>query len=142
MAVTNKEKKDIARQLYISGWTLQKISERLGTHTNTLTTWKGKEDWDTLKGALAVTPLQIHRNLLQHAASISESPSLSNIADLNAIANFLRVTQANVPGVVEKITIMEEFTEFLLKECKDLEAAKLVSEYGQRFISQELTGKK
>ena len=138
MAVTNKEKKDIARELYMYGWTLGKISEKLKVHSNTLGNWKKDEDWDTIKGALAVTPLQIHRNLLQHAATISESPNLDNITQLNAIANFLKVTKANAPSIVDKITILEELSEFILKECKNLDAAKVVAEYGQKFIATQL----
>jgi transposase-like protein len=74
MALTTKDKKELALSLYLNtDKTQAEIAERVGVSENTLSAWAIAGNWKTMKGARTTTRAQLITQLYQQCALIEEA---------------------------------------------------------------------
>ena len=72
--LTNQQKKDWAKLLYLQGDTDNKdIAEKVGVSRNTITRWAKDENWEMLRAAVTSTREEQIRNMYHQIAQINKS---------------------------------------------------------------------
>lgn len=145
--MTNKQKKDFARTLYLlDNLTQKEISERTGIQQSTLSKWiNGPEQWDKLKVSILSTKrMEINRMYLQlkelndNIANREEGcryPNSKEADTLNKISAAIRNMETDT-SVSEVIAVAEKMTSFVRKE--DLAKAKELTILFDEFIKHLL----
>jgi transcriptional regulator with XRE-family HTH domain len=72
--LTNRQKKDWAKTIYLNEHLLQKeIADRVGTTQQTLCKWIAKERWEALKTSLSITREEQLGNMYRQIAEVNAS---------------------------------------------------------------------
>ena len=142
MALTNKDKKELALSYYLhSQMSQQEIAERVGVSENTFTSWKQAGAWDVEKGALTatrpklITGLYRQIELIQAGAVDKEGkPRALDTKEAQAI----RMVSKSISELDKNLSIdlyiqvSEEFLTWYFGA--DAEGAKVCLPYLDRFI--------
>lgn len=74
MAMTNEQKKGLARDLYLSGnYTFEEIAEKMGCVRQTVSKWAQAGNWKDLKASMTIGRSQILKNLYMQINEINEN---------------------------------------------------------------------
>ncbi len=145
--MTSKEKLAYAQSLYLNtDHTQQEIAERVGVSENTLTAWKVKHNWDTLRGATTATKPKMIASFYQQITLIEKSavdaegqPRALTLKETQAIRMITKAIQEMDKKLAADhyVTMMEEFTKFLF--TNDKAAGKLFLPWLDRFMDQKFS---
>ena len=71
--LTNKQKKDWAKMLFLNEHLTQKeVAKQVSVSARTMSVWVNKEKWDTLKTSMTITREEQLANLYRQVAAINE----------------------------------------------------------------------
>ncbi|MBI1228209.1 MAG: hypothetical protein GC192_23445 [Bacteroidetes bacterium] len=137
MAVSNKQKAEIAYDLYMNTeYTQKQICDIVGWSEKTFTKHKQEGSWDQVKGALQLTPQKIIQNLYDRMFELSLNKDKVEADKLIKLANSIekitdrRVTVSNI------INVFKEFTSFVYDRNPEL--AKQINGLQQEFVNHKI----
>lgn len=132
--MTNKQKKELAKQLYLSSNLTQAvIAERVGVSKPTISTWVNDGNWKTLKAASKLTRDKVLEQTYEQISKIYELAESENRgvnskeADtISKLSNLIEKAQKKVtlPLIIQVLMDVEKFSlqvsPKLTKEINDL----------------------
>ena len=135
--MTNKEKKELAKDLFLQTDLSQKeIAERLGISEVTLSTWKTEGEWAAIKVSITTTERNVYANILQEIEKLQEEKKFDT-KTANAYVRLLnQLRPKEEVRLAQLISGFMEFTEWLGKH--DLESAKAFNKWQLEFISEKM----
>ncbi|PKP09864.1 MAG: DDE transposase family protein [Bacteroidetes bacterium HGW-Bacteroidetes-4] len=147
-ALTNKQKKDWAKLLFLKeNLTQKEIAERVGVTEKTISNWVNdkKENWEMLKSSVIVTKSEELRRIYMQINELNtfiatrepgQRFANSKEADsLNKLAATVRALETDV-AIADVIEVFKRFTEWL--RAVDLDKAKDVIRLEDDFIKHLL----
>ena len=144
--LSNKQKKDWAKMLFVKEHLTQKvIAERVGISTVTMTKWVKVEKWEVLKTSLSVTREEQLANFYRQIAEIN-----NNIANREPGLRYASAEEANMinklataiekmekeTGISDIISVSKDLLDWLRKT--DIDKAKELSNYFDAYIKDRL----
>ena len=143
--MNNKQKKDLARQLFIYDDMPQKeIATYIATSENTISKWKQEEKWEDIKSAKSVTKEEIIRNyyhlILESQKIIKDDkrmPTASEVDAQHKMASSIEKLSGNKIVLPQIIAVFKEYDKWLVQI--DPELAKRNSEFQKKFIQMKAT---
>ncbi len=135
MAQKNEQKRQLAQSLFLNtDKNLQEIAEVVGVTAKTISEWKRKYKWATLKSITVVSNHEILANLYHRALTLSADPHFSTkeMVDLKASIDFFSPDKISLDTV---LTIMEEFVAFLSTHTPNLVDLKVLNQLQNDFIN-------
>jgi transcriptional regulator with XRE-family HTH domain len=144
--VTNLNKKELAKSLYMNGnFTQEEIAEKVCVARQTVARWMKAENWEELKASITISPAQILAGLNRQIVEIN-----NNINDREPGQRFASVQEADTlvklaaaikkietdAGIAEVVAVGIRFTNWLRQT--DVEKAKEVSNMYDSFIKSQL----
>lgn len=144
--LTNKQKKDWAKMLYLKEHVTQaEAAERVGVSKQTLCKWVKTERWEELKTSVSLTREEQLSNLYRQVAEINknianrkdgERFATSKEADtINKLAAAIEKMEKDT-GISDIISVSKGFLDWLRKT--DIEKAKELSNYFDAYIKDRL----
>ncbi len=142
--LTNQQKKDWAKLLYLQGDTDNKdIAEKVGVSRNTITRWAKDENWEMLRAAVTSTREEQIRNMYHQIAQINKSIAESDTkyatsaqADaINKLASAISKLEGDY-GIADIISVSKQMLTWMRK--KDAAKAVEMSEWFDEFIKEKL----
>lgn len=141
--LTTAQKKEWAKELYLSGGHTQKaIALKVGTTEKTIGRWKDSEKWDEMKRSLLASKKEqisfLYRQLESLRNEYDQNDKRVGSKDADAI---LKLTAAirnleNDAGLGEIIEVITKFTLWLSKE--DLPLAQKLTPIFDQFIQEQI----
>ena len=142
--LTNQQKKDWAKLLYLQGDTDNKdIAEKVGVSRNTITRWAKDENWEMLRAAVTSTREEQIRNMYHQIAQINKSIAESDTkyattaqADaINKLASAISKLEGDY-GIADIISVSKQVLTWMRR--KDAAKAVEMSEWFDEFIKEKL----
>jgi len=142
--LTNQQKKDWAKLLYLQGDTDNKdIAEKVGVSRNTITRWAKDENWEMLRAAVTSTREEQIRNMYHQIAQINKSIAESDTkyatpaqADaINKLASAISKLEGDY-GIADIISVSKQMLTWMRR--KDAAKAVEMSEWFDEFIKEKL----
>lgn len=144
--LTNKQKKEWAKLIYLSENLLQKdIATKVGVTEKTIGGWIKDENWEALKSSVIITKEQELRRIYMqinelnnHIFSREEGTRFANSKEadtLNKLAATARSLETDT-SVAEIIEVAKNFIQFVRRE--DNEKAKDITKIFDEFIKTKL----
>lgn len=144
--LTNKQKKEWAKLIYLSENLLQKdIATKVGVTEKTIGGWIKDENWEALKSSVIITKEQELRRIYMqinelnnHIFSREEGTRFANSKEadtLNKLAATARSLETDT-SVAEIIEVAKNFIQFVRRE--DNEKAKDITKLFDEFIKTKL----
>lgn len=146
----NEQKKSTARDLYMLGYTLGEISQRIGVSENSLSRWSRAEGWKTRKTARGVTRkelviknLEVINTLLEKLNNLDDTDKVGRIVDqickLSATIEKLD-KNTNAVTVVEVFTALNEFLRQRMENDEKItpELLERFTYYQELYINESL----
>lgn len=136
----NKQKQAMARDLYLAGWLQNEIAKRLGVSERTITSWKEKFSWDTLRKGQSITTAETLPRLEAALASVSAQleAATANQMPVGALVDQVTKITNNISKLRQSsrfsdvLEVCKGITEFSIREHPD--RAELVREVLDAFI--------
>jgi transcriptional regulator with XRE-family HTH domain len=123
--LTNKQKKDFAKAIYLREHVTQKeIADRVGISQVTLSKWVNDGKWDDLKTAISITRNEqigvLYTQLKAINDMIAAREKGQNFATPKEADAILKLATSiskmeQEPGLMEAVSVAEEFLRFLRK---------------------------
>ncbi len=140
--ITNKQKKELARTLYLKERLTQKeIAQKVAVSQQTLSKWVREEDWEALRAGLTVTKDEQIRNLYRQVEELnrvilsrSEGERFATTAEcdsLGKLAAAIRKLENDV-GISDFVGVGIRFMEFIRRT--DLAEAQKLAGYWDAFL--------
>ena len=142
--LTNQQKKDWAKLLYLQGDADNKdIAEKVGVSRNTITRWAKDENWEMLRAAVTSTREEQIRNMYHQIAQINKSIAESDTkyatpaqADaINKLASAISKLEGDY-GIADIISVSKQMLTWMRR--KDAAKAVEMSEWFDEFIKEKL----
>lgn len=144
--LTNKQKKDWAKMLYIKEhFTQKEIAERVGISKVTMNKWVNDEKWESLKTSVSVTREEQLGNLYRQVAEINKAiaarkegeryPTSKEADTINKLATAIEKMERET-GISEIISVSQGLLDWLRKT--DVEKAKELSFYFDAYVKDKL----
>lgn len=145
-----ERKRDLARTLYLSGLTMEEISEKVDVSRTTLSKWSRADGWQEARAAKNITRPELVNKLLmtidQLITSVNESkdPTLTgSLADklskLSAVVEKLD-KKANVVDAVEVFIAFNRWLQYNSKFDPEItpELIKAINKYQDKFLREKM----
>lgn len=140
--MTNAQKKEYARLLFLKeNMTQQEIAQRVGCTEATLSGWKTKEGWDTMKKSLLATRQEELARLYDQLKELNdyiltkqEGQRFANSKEADVIRKLtasIRELETDI-SIAQVVDVMIPFNEFMRKI--DIDKAKEMIELQDSFI--------
>ena len=142
-ALSNNQKKDFAKALYLQGDLTQKeIALRVGTSENSLSNWARDGKWSALRTSLLTRKSNIINNLYAALEKLNEKLNTEDgVGDVKLADAFSKLT-ASIKNLETEAGISEiaEVARIFVKWLIDLDPALalLVTNHFDEFIKQRL----
>ncbi|MBD9165896.1 MAG: DDE transposase family protein [Parabacteroides johnsonii] len=144
--LTNKQKKDWAKMLYLNEHITQKeIAERVNVNKMTIGKWVKEGKWEEMKTAVSITKKEQLANLYRQIAEINkailgrpegERYATPKEADaINKLAAAIEKLEKET-GIADIISVSKGFLDWLRKT--DIDKAKELSSYFDAYIKDRL----
>lgn len=138
-SLTNKDKKNIAFDLYINtDKTQSEICDIVGWNMRTFTENKQKFNWEELKSAQELTAQKIITNIYRRLEEATKEGSVLDPDKIIKLAKSIESLSDRKVTVSNTINVFKEFTTFLMQE--DPELAKKINEKQKQFVTIKING--
>ena len=150
MANNKQKNKELARALYMSGESTERICELAGVCRQTLSRWISKGGWDITKKAISLTPTELKKAMLEKTSSVLDDPEQAAKMSKSADAICKMVKSMNQidkeSTIVQKIDALIGFENWLMDHGNDYEGdmkgiVSLIHRMHNDYLTS-LTGKK
>jgi len=130
----SQELKEKARELWLSGMTLDGVSAAIGVSRTTLSNWKSRGRWKDLDVTDSLDPV-ILANLYKRMNELTKDPyfSTKEVVDLKATIEYFSPKKLSIGTIA---LIMQDFGRFMA--ARDPALAKQVSKVQDEFINHKV----
>jgi transposase len=153
--ITNKDKQDLAKLLYMQGVSQVEISEKTNVSQKTISLWVNKFGWDAQRAGRNITRTELVNKTLVAIDNIlnkhnnDNNPNKTLDADkLSKLAKIIRDIdkKTNVVDAIEVFIAFNKWLDFRMQQEQDLpkeerkltpEFKKLINTYQDLFITEK-----
>jgi hypothetical protein len=133
-----------AHALFIQGWNLEKIKEKLSVPVPTLEEWQRAGQWERKKELVAEHPKLISEALkglvkqkFQNLLANEKELNISNIEELNKIMGLIeRLEEQSWDERAVIVEVMSLFGNFARRQVEEKEELKLLTKLMEKFFEE------
>lgn len=145
-----ERKRDLARTLYLSGHTMEEISEKVDISRTTLSKWCSADGWQEIRAAKNITRPELVNKLLlaidQLITSVNNSKdpvNIGNLADkLSKLSSVIEKLdkKANVVDAIEVFMAFNRWLQYNSEFDPDItpELIKAINKYQNKFLMEKM----